>query len=85
MDNAIHVYKDTSLSKSGAFNLKDTVKNVVTIDGEVVTSSAVEYEEVTSPTGNPSTSGYYEFVNGKYVPSEDTEVDSSKTYYVVKS
>ena len=88
MDNAIHVYKDTSLSKNGAFNLKDTVKNVITVDGEVVTSSptpAVEYEEVTSPTGNPSTSGYYELVNGEYVPSEDTEVDNSKTYYVVKS
>lgn len=85
MDNAIHVYKDTSLSKSGAFNLKDTVKNVITIDGEVVTSAAVEYEEVASPTGNPSTSGYYELVNGEYVPSEDTEVDNSKTYYVVKS
>ena len=37
MDNAIHVYKDTSLSKSGAFNLKDTVKNSISIDGTVKT------------------------------------------------
>lgn len=28
MDNAICVYKDTSLTKNGAFNLTDTVKNV---------------------------------------------------------
>lgn len=29
MDNAIHCYKDTSLSKSGAFNLKDTVRDLI--------------------------------------------------------
>ena len=29
MDNAIHVYKDTSLSITGPFQLKDTVQNVV--------------------------------------------------------
>ena len=29
MDNAIHVYKDTSLSKVGPFQLKDTVQNIV--------------------------------------------------------
>ena len=32
MDNAIHVYQDTSLRKVGAFNLKDTVKNVVVVE-----------------------------------------------------
>ena len=32
MDNAIHVYKDTSLSKNGLFVLKDTVKNNVWVD-----------------------------------------------------
>ena len=31
MDNAIHVYKDTSLSKTGVFNLKDNVTNPVDI------------------------------------------------------
>lgn len=39
------------------------------------------YTEVTNPTGNPSTSGYYELVDGNYVASTDTTVDSSKTYY----
>ena len=32
MDNAIHIYKDTSLSKNGAFSLKDTVVNTVHVD-----------------------------------------------------
>ena len=41
----------------------------------------VTYPEVTEPTGNPSTSGYYELVDGEYVPSEDTTVESGKTYY----
>lgn len=44
----------------------------------------VTYEAVASPTGNPSTSGYYELVEGVYVASTDTEVDPTKTYYVVK-
>lgn len=47
--------------------------------------TATEYEEVTSPTGNPSTSGYYELTNGVYYPSEDTTVGQSKTYYKVKT
>ena len=37
MDNAIHVYKDTSLSKNGDFILKDTVQNVISIQGPVTT------------------------------------------------
>lgn len=37
MDNAIHMYKDTSLSKTGAFNLQDNVKNTVWVDGELST------------------------------------------------
>lgn len=45
----------------------------------------VTYEAVASPTGNPSTSGYYELVEGVYVASTDTEVDPTKTYYVVKA
>jgi len=41
-----------------------------------------KYVEVT-PVGteNPSEEGWYELVEGEYVPSEDTEVDSEKTYY----
>lgn len=36
---------------------------------------------VSNPIGNPSTSGYYELVNDRYVPSTDTTVQSGKTYY----
>lgn len=32
-------------------------------------------------TENPSTEGWYELVDGKYVLSTDTTVDSGKTYY----
>lgn len=49
---------------------------------EVVTDV---YEVVTNPSGNPSTKGYYELVDGQYVPSTDTSVDSGKTYYQKKS
>lgn len=40
MDNAICVFKDTSLKKTGTFTLTDTVKNVVSIDGTVTTANA---------------------------------------------
>lgn len=39
MDNAICIYKDTSLSKSGAFKLTDTVKDVVYTKTETKTST----------------------------------------------
>lgn len=43
---------------------------------------AASYTAVASPTGNPSTSGYYEKQSdGSYVLSTDTTVQSDKTYY----
>lgn len=48
-----------------------------TVGGETVT-----YTAVISPTGNPSTSGYYEKQSdGSYKASTDTSVKSDKTYY----
>lgn len=44
MDNAIHMYKDTSLSKTGAFNLQDNVKNTVWVDGELSTGDDTQVE-----------------------------------------
>ena len=38
MDNAVHVYKDESLNQIGAFNLQDSVKNVVEVNGELTTN-----------------------------------------------
>ena len=40
------------------------------------------YTAVENPTGNPAGQGWYELVNGEYVLTEDTTVDSEKTYYV---
>lgn len=54
---------------------------------ELIYLDAATYTEVSSPTGNPKTQGYYELVtnanNGQYVPTNDTTVDSDKTYYTV--
>ena len=50
--------------------------NVVVVDNST-------YAVVASPTGDPSTSGYYELdsTTGRYVASKDTSVDPLKTYY----
>ena len=40
------------------------------------------YTAVENPTGNPAEQGWYELVEGEYVLTEDTTVDSEKTYYV---
>ena len=41
------------------------------------------YYEVLEPTGNPSTSGYYELTGeDAYTASEDVTVDAEKTYYL---
>ncbi len=53
---------------------------VVTIGGGRTT-----YEEVASPTGNPSTSSYFEKEGDLYKPSRDTSVNNKKTYYVVEN
>jgi len=48
-----------------------------------ITSDAKSYTKVENPTGNPSTSDYYEYIaiDGKYVKSTDTVVVAGKTYY----
>lgn len=48
----------------------------------VAVADLTTYAAVT-PVGseNPSSEGWYELVNGKYVLSADTSVDSGKTYY----
>ena len=49
-----------------------------------VTGDAL-YAAVVEPTGNPSTSGYFEKSGSTYSASEDTSVNSEKTYYTAKS
>lgn len=48
----------------------------------VVVADCSTYEAVADPSGNPSTQGWYEVINYKYVLTTDTEVDAGKTYYV---
>lgn len=63
-------------------------KTYYTSEGEIIASpTKYGYTEIASPTGNPSTSGYYEYVfddetqTYSYVASEDTSVVEGKTYY----
>ncbi len=81
VDNTSFIYLD--ISSLVAAVLK--VKVVSDSSGSSDSSENVEptYIEVENPTGNPSTSGYYELINGDYVLSEDTEVDAEKTYYTL--
>lgn len=48
---------------------------------DTVPAVITTYNEVLSPSGDPSAQEYYEKVGGEYVASTDTEVDSTKTYY----
>lgn len=63
---------------------KDYVDDGLSGKADKPTYSPV-YEAVASPTGNPSELGYYEIVSNEYVLSQDTTVDSEKTYYIQKS
>lgn len=51
--------------------------------GENVGVIDLSHYDAVSPVGseNPSSEGWYELISGKYVLSEDTTVDSEKTYY----
>jgi uncharacterized repeat protein (TIGR02543 family) len=56
----------------------------VNVDGSAIAlpmPAPDPFEKVTMPTGNPVENGYYELVDGKYIASTDTVVDSEKTYY----
>ena len=81
MDNAIHVYKDTSLSQTGDFLLKDTVKNTISVDGNVVTGSDVYVEKDMTSVTDPAAAGLYEKTASGMVLTEDTTVTANKKYY----
>lgn len=81
VDNTSFIYLDISALVAAVLKVK-----VISSDAESSDSgdeSAPTYVEVQNPTGNPSTSGYYELIGDNYVLSEDTEVDSEKTYYTL--
>ena len=43
------------------------------------------FSEVTSPTGNPKTKGYYEISSGSFIKTNDTTVNAAKVYYTAPS
>ena len=51
---------------------------------EPITIKTYGYELIQEPTGNPSAQGYYEFINRRYVLTQDTTV-LDKNYYEQKS
>lgn len=57
--------------------------NYLVYDGTLRNVSDTIMVEVENPTGNPSKSKYYELIDGHYVLSTDTTVDSTKTYYKI--
>ncbi|MBQ7505311.1 MAG: hypothetical protein IJT79_08360 [Ruminococcus sp.] len=59
----------------------EIVLPTVVTDSSSGSAQTYTYTEVSNPSGNPSTKNYYELVGGTYVLSEDTSVDSEKTYY----
>lgn len=70
------------LSKAYALSLfGDYGTKVVAADLIFTGVPMYSYTAVENPTGNPSTSGYYEKDGDVYTLSEDTEVVSGKTYY----
>lgn len=49
---------------------------------DVTVADLSTYAEVTPQVGdNPATEGWYELYDGKYILTEDTSVESGKTYY----
>lgn len=56
--------------------IRDDVYGVVTYEYIVTSYNAIE-----EPSGNPKENGWYELNNNIYTLTEDTEINSGKTYY----
>ena len=91
MDNASHVYQDTSLKKDGPFNLKDTVTNSINIGNTVITTNnsdveVVAYEKVaTADIDDSGNKTYYtKNNNGEFVEVTGTIDTSGQTTYYIK-
>ena len=57
----------------------DTLLEKVTVNFTLVDGT---FDPVSDPTGDPSAQGYFEQDGASYVATEDTTVQSGKTYYV---
>ena len=74
--------------EDGALNYSVTITALNWTDAKdvehmykVVGGSTVEFEAVTSPSGNPKSQGYFESDGTNYRLTWDTEVVDGKTYY----
>lgn len=70
----------------GALNYSVTITALVYTDGQdqdhmYKIKGRVTYVAVENPTGNPQQQGWYEKSGNTYVLTEDTTVESGKTYY----
>lgn len=61
-----------------------TAEDILKAKIDPPTYSPGAFTAIADPTGNPSEQGWYEIVSEEYVPTEDTTVQSGKTYYKVK-
>ncbi len=58
------------ISENGYYDIND------------MSATKFAFSEVQNPTGNPKQKGYFEKLQNRYIPTEDTEVIEGKTYYV---
>lgn len=88
---SLYIYKGLTIGTikkdaDGALNYSVTITALVHTDESEVDhmykiKGRVTYVEVENPTGNPKAQGYYEKSGNTYILTEDTTVDSEKTYY----
>lgn len=78
-----HVQGDYKTAVSEAYALMGMTLMAEYLDGIcVVDIGTATFTQVSSPSGNPSTQGYFEKdANNDYFPTADTTVVSGKTYY----
>ena len=59
---------------------------VLDINSEFTSDNDIgRYSSVNNPIGNPSEHGWYEYINGEYIITNDTTVQTGKTYYTTEN
>ena len=78
----ICVYENAALKSMSMASSFAVQENPILVNVASETTTVVTFTQV-APVGteNPSTEGWYEVSNGKYVASKDTEVTDGKTYF----
>lgn len=79
MDGYVYNVTDAFITDS---RFQDGIGKKYPSGTDVVVADLSTYAEVTPQAGdNPATEGWYELYDGKYILTEDTSVESGKTYY----